>query len=128
MIFIHFQTILRLQAHATGEPSDLSVSVNKGYQTKRSTLREVKINPHEFCHIKYPCNSYIFKFYPKHLFVCGIKYIGFILAKNLSVKQNNVCQNILHFKICLKKTQKTTAGRKVWKYLATITYRNREFY
>lgn len=73
MIFIQFQKILKLQAYAVGEPSDLSVGVNTGYQTKRSTLREVKTDPHEFFHLKYPCNSYTFKIYPKHLFVCGIK-------------------------------------------------------
>ena len=32
----------------------------------------VKIDPHKFCgSIKYPCNSYIFKIYQKHLLLCS---------------------------------------------------------
>ena len=39
-------------------------------KARRSTQR-VKNDPHRFCYLKWPCNSYIFKICQKHLHLGG---------------------------------------------------------
>ena len=57
--------------HVVGGPSSF-MWVYIGYQARKGLhTGTVKINPHKFCHLKYPCNSHIFKIYQIHLFLFG---------------------------------------------------------
>ena len=60
-----------VRIYIVGGPSDF-MWVYIGYQARKGRhIGTVKIDPHRFYYLKQQCNSYIFKIYQKHLFLCG---------------------------------------------------------
>ena len=70
---------------------DLQISCGSTQAIKQEKVCTwtVKIDSHKSCHLKLPCNSYIFKIYQKHLFLCG-KTEKFKIAVLAFFKQENL--------------------------------------
>ena len=73
IVIFHYHLVNwdKLQIHAVAGPSYLMWVYQQAMKQEALHTGTVKIDPHESCRLKYPCDSYIFKIYQKYLFLCG---------------------------------------------------------
>ena len=79
-----------------------------GSYARRST-QGVKSDPHRYFHLKQACNSYIFKIYQKHQFLCGkiekfemaVFSLLFILVYKMCPFSNKTTIQKVHFQLQL---------------------------
>ena len=97
--------------------------------SKKVYAGTVKNDPREVCHLKYPCNSYIFKIYQKYLLSCSetekvklavfpIIYKMWLFAINKTVSKTkwHLSENIPFLN--LLKNRKLLPAEKLWNILA----------
>ena len=67
-VIFYFRNLESTQIlHRFIRPSDFMWEYNTGYQARKGLhTQTVKIDPHKFCHLIQPYNSYTFKIYQKH--------------------------------------------------------------